>query len=136
MQAEPLSPEALLHSLDEAARGLLFPSESDFPLTPFRWDSGPPSPEALRRAQCLDEDAPVEILTVEALFAPLVEPPEWSDAKARAEAERYRRLVELLQENLTDLCVYRVGRIEIDVYILGRHASGAWLGLKTKVVET
>jgi hypothetical protein len=41
-----------------------------------------------------------------------------------------------LKAELTDLRVYRVGSTDIDVYILGKHPSGAWLGLKTKVVET
>ncbi|MDQ3743999.1 MAG: nuclease A inhibitor family protein [Acidobacteriota bacterium] len=42
----------------------------------------------------------------------------------------------LLEENLTDLKAYRVGLINIPVYVVGRSASGNWLGVSTRVVET
>ena len=29
-----------------------------------------------------------------------------------------------------------VGAVDLDVYLLGRYASGAWIGLHFKVVET
>ncbi|WP_437817195.1 nuclease A inhibitor family protein [Sorangium sp. So ce1078] len=136
MQAEPASPEALLASLAEAAQNLLFPSESDHPLEPFRSRGDASSPAGLRAAEGLDAETPVEVTTPGDFFAPVLEPPEDAGEAALAEAERYRRLAELLERHLTDVRVYRVGRVAIDVYILGRHPSGAWLGLRTKVVET
>jgi hypothetical protein len=42
----------------------------------------------------------------------------------------------LLEENLADLKVFRVGVVNIPVYIAGRSASGNWLGVSTRVVET
>lgn len=136
MQVHTASPEELLASLEEAAQPLLFPSESDHPLQPFRWDGDAPSPEALRAAQGAAAEAPVEVTTVGDFFAPVLEPAEEAGDAALADAGRFRRLVALLEDHLTDLRVYRVGSVDIDVYVLGRHPSGAWLGLRTKVVET
>ncbi|XXX79886.1 nuclease A inhibitor family protein [Sorangium sp. So ce134] len=136
MQAQPASPEELLASLGEAAQNLLFPSESDHPLEPFRSRGDASSPAALRAAEGLAAETPVEVTTVADLFAPVLDPPEDAGEAALAEAGRYRRLVDLLERDLTDLRVYRAGSVDIDVYVVGRHPSGAWLGLKTKVVET
>ncbi|MGK4006481.1 nuclease A inhibitor family protein [Sorangium sp. So ce1036] len=137
MQVHSASPEELLASLEEAAQPLLFPSESDHPLRPFRWDGGDvPSPSALRAARGAAAETPVEVTTVGDFFAPVLEPAEEAGDAALTDAGRYRQLVALLEAHLTDLRVYRVGSVDIDVYVLGRHPSGAWLGLRTKVVET
>ena len=135
MQPAPLSPDELLRRLGEAARDLLVPSESDFPLTPHRWGAAPPTPDALRAAPALPADAPVEETSVDDFFAPLIEPADPDDV-AQADAVRYRQVVGVLRDHLQDLRVYRVGRVSIDVLVLGRHATGECLGLRTKLVET
>jgi hypothetical protein len=128
-----------LAALGAAASGLLFPSESDYPLTPYRWvgvkDTGP-SPEALREAEGRPADTKVETRSLHELFDPLLQVEEGSSDEDQAVVARYRALVQLLEDNLKHLRAYRVGKIDIDVYILGQHASGEWLGLKTRVIET
>lgn len=128
-----------LSALGAAASGLLFPSESDYPLTPYRWvgvkDTGP-SPEALLLSEGRPADTKVETRTVHEIFDPLLQAEEGSSEEDQAVAARYRALVQLLEHHLQHLRVYRVGKIDIDVYILGQHASGEWLGLKTRVIET
>jgi hypothetical protein len=44
--------------------------------------------------------------------------------------------VKTLHDNLSDLKVYRLGTIDIDVYLVGRANEGNYAGLYTKVVET
>jgi hypothetical protein len=41
-----------------------------------------------------------------------------------------------LKENLRDLKVYRIGRIEIDIYVIGIDSQNNLMGIKTKAVET
>jgi hypothetical protein len=65
-----------------------------------------------------------------------VSEPDWKGAEELAIARRYQALLRLLKENLNDLKVYRVGRINIAVYIIGRSKAGNWLGISTRVVET
>lgn len=133
------TPTELLAALGAAASGLLFPSESDYPLTPYRWvgtDGAEPSPAALIQAEGRKADTPIETLTVRALFEPLFVLQADATEEEKANVARYRALVDLLEAELSDLRVYRVGAVEIDVYVLGRHPSGEWLGLKTRVIET
>jgi hypothetical protein len=129
--------DELMNRIGEAASGLLFPSESDFPLTPFRWSGGAAgavlSEEGLLRSEGREPGTPIEVASAEELFAPVTEAQEEGDA---SEASRYRALLALLKGELDDLRTYRMGKVDIDVYVLGRHASGEWLGLKTHVVET
>lgn len=132
MTATSQSAPPLLRALEEAAAGLLFPSETDAPFIPLELagaEGADLSAEALLRAEGRAADAKVEQLSPDELFAPLLEAGD-DDAK------KYTRILDLLKAELTNVRVYRVGTTEIDVYILGKHPSGAWLGLKTKVVET
>jgi hypothetical protein len=50
--------------------------------------------------------------------------------------QRFQNLVSVLKQNLSQLQVYRVGNIEIDVYIVGVTDGGGLAGLSTKLVET
>jgi hypothetical protein len=130
----------LFETLGKATEGLLFLSESDAPLTPYRFPGPPgaePTPEALLNVEHLPSDTPVETITVADLFGPFEHAEEGASPEDEADAARYRDLVALLTRELTSLRVYRVGKVDIDVYVLGQEAaSGAWLGLKTHVVET
>ena len=45
-------------------------------------------------------------------------------------------LAKVIEENLSDVRVFKVGEVNIDVYIVGRTKQGDWVGLHTKAVET
>jgi hypothetical protein len=127
----------LFRALARASSGLLFPSESDAPLTPYRWRGpGEPSPGALLAAEGFAPGTLVETVAVEDFFAGVTEAREGADAADRAEADRFRALVDLLARDLAGLRAYRVGVVDVDAFVLGRHPSGAWLGLRTHLVET
>ncbi|MDC3961620.1 nuclease A inhibitor family protein [Polyangium jinanense] len=121
--------EPLMQAIGEAAAGLLFPSESDFPIEAYRFGEAEPAPAAVLRARGLPPDTPVEEVSVASFFEGLVEGDDDG-------AARFRALVDLLQRELSDLRVYRVGKVDIDAFVLGRHPSGVWLGITTKLVET
>ncbi|MDI1480252.1 nuclease A inhibitor family protein [Polyangium sp. y55x31] len=121
--------EPLMQSIEEAAAGLLFPSESDFPIEAYRFGEEEPSPAAVLQARGLPPETPVEQTTVASFFEGLVEGDDDS-------AGQFRALVDLLQRELSDLRVYRAGKVDIEAFVLGRHPSGVWLGVTTKLVET
>jgi hypothetical protein len=129
--------DELMTRLGDAASGLLFPSESDYPLTPFRWSpkeaGAEPTPEAILRSEGRDPGTVVESVSAEDFFAPVMEEQE---GDATSDAKRYRALLDLLEKELGELRVFRVGSVDIDVLILGRHASGEWIGLRTRLIET
>jgi hypothetical protein len=129
--------EELFGALTEATEGLLLMSESDYPFEVVRWDGSEQlSPDYLRRAAGADAATKVEETTVEELFRIPAGEQEWKGESEIASARRYQRLQHLLTENLEALKVYRMGEINIGVYVVGRSADGNWLGVSTRVVET
>src|SRR5262245_51266238 len=134
---QTMSKSELVHALAQATDGLLLHSESDAPIVPYRWPASvEPSPEALLKAEGRTADEPVEVETVHELFDPRTEEQSFWNDDDRAEAARYKALVALLEEALTDLRVLRIGKASITVFVLGRHASGDWMGVSTRLVET
>jgi hypothetical protein len=121
--------EPLMQSIEEATAGLLFPSESDFPIEAYRFGEEEPTPAAVLRARGSSPETPVEETTADSFFEGLVEGDDDG-------ASRFRALLDLLQRELTHLRVYRVGKVDIEAFVLGRHPSGVWLGVTTKLVET
>lgn len=131
------SDEQLSEELKEATRGLLFMSESDYPFEVVRWEGVEAvSPEHLRRVAAADATATVEERTVADFFRVAAGEPEWKGALELALAKRYQTLSRVLEENLRGVKVYRVGRRNIVVYVVGRSEEGNWLGVSTRVVET
>lgn len=131
--------EAVLKSLEAASKGLLFISETDAPFAPVN------APD--KKFAALDDAAvralaghpagdPVETISVDTLFRNAVQDQPWHTPQEAQTVKKYRALVKHLHEKLPDAKVYRVGRVEIDVLILGTGPGGGALGLRTKVVET
>ena len=127
------SDEEILTELARAADGLWYMSESDYPLEAVRLE-GPdePSHDRLRRFAGAGADARVETRSLEEFFR---------DAAAVRAGERpthasFGGVLRALRENLTDIRVYRIGAVNIAVYVLGRSPGGGWLGVSTRVVET
>ncbi|MEO7329628.1 MAG: nuclease A inhibitor family protein [Minicystis sp.] len=129
----------LLAALGQATSGLLFPSESDAPFTPYRWEGAagaPLGPETLLASLGLPATTPVETTTLEDTLGPFTELSEHPSPEDETDAQHFRSIITALEQALADVRVYRVGKVDIDVYLLGRHPSGEWLGLKTHAVET
>jgi hypothetical protein len=111
----------LLEALREATRGLTYMSESDYPFEVFDWGGAEPTPEFLRGLDGSAADAPVETQTPDRFFRG---------------SNSFQAVRRLLEANLSDLKVFRVGTINMPVYVAGRAASGSWLGVSTRAVET
>ena len=123
------SDEEIMAEIEEAAAGLLFMSEADYPLEPLRLEgAGEPDPGRLRELAGQASDAPVEVRSLEEFFRPATSEQPW---KAGAELASARRF-----QNLADVRVYGIGEVNMPVYIIGKSSSGSWLGLSTRVVET
>lgn len=129
--------EELFGALQEATEGLLFMSESDYPFEVIRWDGSEQlSPEYLRRKAGANSSAKVEESTLEEFFRVPAGEQEWKNDAQLAEARKYQRLRHLLEESLNDIKVYRVGEINIQVFVVGKSDEGNWLGVSTRAVET
>ena len=126
----------LLEALREATRGLTFMSESDYPFEVFDWGATEPTHAFLRGLDGSDAAAPVEMRTPAQFFRAATSEPDWKGADELAVARRFQKLQRLLEANLSDLKVFRVGEVNLPVYIAGRSADGNWLGISPRVVET
>ncbi|MDQ1590890.1 MAG: hypothetical protein QOG71_1517 [Pyrinomonadaceae bacterium] len=129
--------EELFGALTEATRGLLYMSESDYPIEVIRWDGSEQlSPEYVRKVAGADSSVRVEETTLDEFFRVPAGEQEWKNEAQLAEARKYQRLRRLLEDNLTGIRVYRVGDINVLILVVGASTEGNWLGVSTRVVET
>jgi hypothetical protein len=122
--------QQLVNLLSEAVDGLLYMSESDHPFSVFLWHL--PEPLTLQSvlAQAkLNKNISASMMPWEQFIEPLVNP-------AQATAERYKRIKALLTEHLESLQVFRLGKVEVNIYIVGKTVNGSQVGLLTKSIET
>ena len=129
--------DSIADQLQKASEGLLFLSETDAPFAVITW----PTQGELNQVKLLQltehpPDVLVEIVSVDEFFDTPTAEEDWHDEEEGETAKRFQNLVSILKQNLSQLQVYRVGSIEIDVYIIGMTPGGGLAGLSTKLVET
>lgn len=116
----------ILKQLQAAAKDLLFPSESEAPVEAFTWPGeGAETPEAALRANARVEGAAVERVTLAQLSRTIPK-------ESRGD---FKPLLDLLGK-LKDVTVFKVGEVNVAVYVVGRAADGQYAGVRTEVVET
>jgi hypothetical protein len=120
--------QSVVDALRKAAKGLLFPSESEAPLEPFVWDDGGKlTKDRLRELAGAEEGAAVEKSSLDDLLGTM--PSE--------DRPKFDMLAEEIKRHLSGVKVYKVGdEPEKAVYVVGKTPDGKWAGLKTSVVET
>ncbi|MBW4597456.1 MAG: nuclease A inhibitor family protein [Brasilonema angustatum HA4187-MV1] len=121
--------------LKDASSELMMPSESEYPFESFVWSGTELTPKKILELTGHPTDLPVETIALTDLFTNLAYEQEWHDVQQKADVSKFKKLLETLESNLTDIQVFRIGRIKIDIYIVGKTSAGL-AGVKTKVVET
>ncbi len=127
----------LSEEIKRAAEGLWYISETDaeiFPFTGSKADSV--TKENLLKQIGKPTDAPVEERGFDEMFARFIKIQDWFGDEEKATAEKFAALKSLLEKNLTDLQVFKVGDIERDIYFVGLDKEGNLAGIQTKAVET
>lgn len=129
--------ESALEALRQASEGLLFLSETDAPIEPFFWaEAAPVAPSSeLVAARAKVEAKEVKAQSLTAFFKGAVREEDWQNAEEKAQAKRFQLLLDAVKHNLDGAKAFRVGEIEIAVYVVGRVGDG-YAGFQTKVVET
>jgi hypothetical protein len=126
----------LTESIAETVAGLSYSSETDAEIIPFvgQQTDFATAEELLR--QIGKTDIKIEEKSFDEFFAPLVKIQKWFGEEERKMTEKYVRLKELLQENLIEKKVFRIGKIEIDIFVVGLDKENILRGIQTKAVET
>ncbi len=134
-----LQSNQLIENLKKEVEGLLYTSESDAPfeVTPLPWEEEKqPEKEDFMKLMAVKEDTPVQTQRLDTFFKPLLQKYDWFGEEELATLERYQKLKEYVTTQLTHTQVYRVGEIEIQVYIVGKTVDNQWVALKTESTET
>ena len=129
-----MTAKEIIDRITKLSKDLLFPSESEYPLEPFTWESTSLTPETILERSQKPADTLIESITLEEFFAPVTTDEDWFDDEDREIAQRFRDLQAAIA-TLENVQVFRLGKIEIDVYIVGAIGPDL-IGLKTTVIET
>lgn len=129
--------EQLKESISSAAHGLIYISETDAEITPFEGGTADGVTAANLLAQTgHGADAAVEERGFDEIFARLTRVYEGGGEEQAARAGRFESLKQTLAQELTDIKVFKVGKINVDIYIVGLDPDGNLSGVQTKAVET
>jgi hypothetical protein len=124
-------PSAALTALQKASAGLLYPSDSDEPFEAFSWGkaSGSLAPAVVQKLAGAGPKEAMKQVALGDFFKNLT-----SDDCDNA--EKYKALLKVVNEQLSGVKVFRFGDVEVEIYVVGKTKDGEWAGLKTKAVET
>lgn len=139
--AEPNAPavDNFMKTLQERCEGLFYMSESEYPLEPILFEV--PDAAAFTKTTVLDltnqpQDAPTEVVDLPYFFRNQTADVPDADEFILNLINRFRELQAYLQAHLQDVKVYRIGKREIQVYVLGKLSQTQMAGFKTVSVET
>lgn len=135
--AKGFEKDDLAERIRRACRGLIFISETDEPIELFEGGVV----EKVTKKTVLEQaghpsNSPAETGDLHEFFARLMRVEEWYPSERKADAKRFAKLKKMLEEDLTDPGVFKIGRIRLDVYVVGMDKGGRLIGIKTKAVET
>ena len=116
-------------------KDLYYISETDSEIFPFVGEKSErvSADELLRQLKRAD---PVEERDFEDFFKRLTAMQEWFGDEETLAANKFSELKELLLKNLKDVKVFKVGKIQVDIYIVGLNFESFLAGVWTKAVET
>lgn len=127
----------LIEKIKKITENLYYISETDAEIYPFVGNKV----ETITDKEILKEnnsstEPPVEERDFTGFFDNLTKMQDWFGDEEKAAAGKFIELKELLESNLKCLKVYKIGKIQLDVYIVGLDCENNIVGIKTKAVET
>ena len=125
----------ITETLTQASQGLLMPSESEYPFEVFVWKDVELTPQKILELTNYPPATSIEQVELDYLFRNVATEKDWHDEIQRENVAKFQNLVQVVKGNLAELRVYRIGTIEVSVYIVGKTNDGV-AGLATKVIET
>ncbi|MGD1807614.1 nuclease A inhibitor family protein [Dapis sp. BLCC M126] len=129
----------IFERLHEAAKDLLWTSESDYPFESLIWEFGEKillDNEVVLKITKHSLDTPIKVIEFDTFFQGTVTHQDWHNSEEADTVNRYQELVRIMKQDLSNLKVYKVGEIEINVYIIGKTDTGDYAGLATVSIET
>lgn len=127
----------MINALERLTKDLIFISETDAPILPVELGKATDvSIEELRRLADIDRSLGIEEVPVGQFFARLTEKEEWHGPRETDRAKRYSRIEKHLRTHLRDTKVFKVGKVQRVIFVVGLDADDRLSGIRTKSVET
>ena len=127
----------LQKQIKKLVRGLFYSSESDAPVKLFVGGAvDAVTQENLLSQIGKEQNVPVQTVNFDDFFLQLTTIQDWFGDEEKATAGKFANLRDLLKNNLNNLSVFKIGSIEIDIYVVGSDAENKLMGVKTHSVET
>jgi len=129
--------KSLPERIKSIVKNLYYTSETDAEIEPFVGQKT----VSVDRESLIEQigaatDSKVEERNFEDFFSRLTENQDWFGNEEKQTALKFSKLKELLQNELNDLKVFRIGETELDIYVVGLDSNSVLTGIKTKAVET
>ena len=123
--------------IKKAAANLFYISETDAEILSFagKQAHGVTIDEIRKQTENALE-LPIEEKDFTEFFARLTAIKDGFGDEEKATAQKFIRLKNLLEANLRDLRVFKIGEIQIDIYVVGLDVENNLTGIRTKAVET
>ncbi len=118
----------------ELCEPLVYISETDEPVELFFHEGE--FPDTLFSNERRSAESGIKAADPDEFFDKLTRERDWHNAADKKRVAGFRRLESYMQKNLRDLAFYRIGRIRLDMYVVGLDDDGNTVGIKTRAVET
>jgi hypothetical protein len=125
--------------LSAAAQNLLFPSEIDAPFEINIWDKTQGLGISSASVMELTGNKLAEYIketNLETLFSTPTKEQDWHSPEDKEKVKRFIGLQKIINENLKEVKVFKFGKINILVYIVGRTPQGNIMCVSTKQLQT
>lgn len=124
-------------TIDKLTKDLVYISETDAPIIPFTLEKAATVTAAEVLRQTGNEPGEtVDMIDPDTFFDRLTTIREWYGPREKRIAGRFEALKVELEEELADLKVFKIGKIRIEIYVVGLDKKGRLAGVKTNAVET
>lgn len=133
-----IRPSETVRVLNEVAKDLTYPSETDAPIRIAAADGDHDNFDThtiLLRAG-LDESASVAVVSLDSIFDQVTTMQDWYGDEEQAACRQFQLLKDTIVQALHDINVLRVGERTIDIVIVGTDSTGSQIFITTHVVET
>lgn len=137
MKKNDASENIFSEGVKRLAGGLFYISETDAEIVPFEGveTEAVTTDEILRQTGQLPE-TPIEERNFEEIFLRFTKIQDWFGEEETETAGKFLELKNFLEQNLRDLKVFKIGRIQLKVYFVGLDSQGVLKGIQTEAVET
>lgn len=126
-----------LQTIKNAADGLQYLSESDYPFEVVELlSSSQPVEQQLLNLLHQPPTTAIEKQTLSYCFRNMTATTGDAPALQQQTAARFTNLQTVLEEKLKNVTVYRIGHIQVEIFIIGQLQDGTYAGLRTKAIET